>query len=78
MVAGHVSPRVTIEALPDNVLLYIFYFCRLNTEGSTLDWLLTLYAKDGSTSPLRLNLRILCTETIHLMSYLDLWPPFLS
>ncbi|KAH9979581.1 hypothetical protein BGW80DRAFT_1557200 [Lactifluus volemus] len=52
MVAGHVSPRVTIEALPDIVLLYIFDFCRLNIEDSTLDWLLTLYAKDGNTSPL--------------------------
>jgi hypothetical protein len=64
MVAGYGSPRVAMEALPDNVLLDIFDFCRLNTEGSTLDWLLTLYAKDGNTSPLRLNLRILCTETI--------------
>jgi F-box-like len=83
--AGHISPRVTIEALPDEVLLDIFDFYRLDTEASSMwhwaktwcklvhvcqRWRYLVFAY-----PLRLDLRLLCRESTPVGRTLDVWPP---
>jgi hypothetical protein len=35
---GHISPHVTIDALPDEVLLIVFAFCRVVSLDGVADW----------------------------------------
>ena len=80
------SPRVTIEALPDNVLIDIFDF--YNREDlylfaywpKLLPWhrLVHVCQRWRSLvfgSPLRLNLRLRCTWETPVREMLDVWPP---
>jgi hypothetical protein len=82
--AGRISPRVTICSLPDNVLLDTFEFCVVPDRWHTLErpvpwfdlvhvcqrWRYIVFA-----SPLRLDLRLLCTERSPVRKTLDVWPP---
>ncbi|KAH9971586.1 hypothetical protein BGW80DRAFT_445838 [Lactifluus volemus] len=72
-----ISPRVTIYSLPDEVLLDIFEFCLQSgaIAWSRLvrvcqRWRYTVFA-----SPLRLDLRLLCTNRTPVRKMLDIWPP---
>ena len=94
---GHISPHVTINALPGEVLLYIFAFCRVVALNSVDDWdAPSEYQWPGPwpqtwhelarvcqrwryvvfSSPLRLDLRIYCTNHTSMKELLDSWPPF--
>ncbi|KAI0251544.1 hypothetical protein BJV78DRAFT_427235 [Lactifluus subvellereus] len=81
--AGRISPRVTIGAHPDNVLLDIFEFYR-EAEYDLLPvgwpwnklvhvcqrWRYVVFA-----SPLRLDLCLICTSKTPVREALDVWPP---
>ena len=74
--------------LSDDVLLEIFDFCKKNHdpgpryEGlpeAVWDWQILVYVCQRwrqvvSASPLRLDLRILCTHGTHVRKNLDVWP----
>jgi hypothetical protein len=82
---------VSINALPDEVLLEIFTFTRVAALAPPLQpwpdlWLGTWRAlvhvcrrwrNVMFSSPLRLNLRIYCTEKPYVRETLDVWPSFL-
>jgi F-box-like len=77
---GWVFQRVTIESLPDNVLLEIFHFC-LNSDTCIWRWETLVhvcrrwrYVTFGS--PIRLDLQLYCTERTPLRKSLDVWPEF--
>ena len=77
---------VTIDMLPDNVLLEIFHFYRNQDEhfiriDNTWRWkTLTQVCRRWRHvifgSPRRLDLRIVCTNTTPTSRLLDIWPPF--
>ena len=84
--ADHISPRVTIEALPDNVLIDIFDFYNrkafyLFSYRPTLwRWhrLVHVCQRWRSLvfgSPLRLDLCLRCTWETPVREMLDVWPP---
>ncbi|KAI0249322.1 hypothetical protein BJV78DRAFT_708281 [Lactifluus subvellereus] len=80
---GRISPRVTIGALPDNVLLDIFDFYR------EIEWVQDPWPWPWNklvhvcqrwrylvfASPLRLDLCLRCTSTTPVRETLDVWPP---
>ncbi|KAH9974484.1 hypothetical protein BGW80DRAFT_182649 [Lactifluus volemus] len=79
--SGRISPRVTICSLPDEVLLDIFEFClpdrwylRAISWSKFVHvcqrWRYIIFA-----SPLRLDLRLLCTDRTPVRKMLDIWPP---
>jgi F-box-like len=77
---GLVFRRVTIRSLPDNVLLEIFDFY-LNFTRNVWDWETLVhvcrrwrYIVFGS--PIRLDLRLSCTEGTPVRKLLDVWPEF--
>jgi F-box-like len=77
--AGRISPRVTICSLPDEVLLDIFEFCLSDHSGRWFKlvhvcqrWRCIVFA-----SPLRLDLRIPCTQHTPVRKMLSVWPPLL-
>jgi F-box-like len=77
-----------IDRLPDNVLLEIFDFCKLQVVDPFFyprDWnriwnMLTRVCRRWRYivlgSPRRLDLRIFCTATTPTRMLLDIWPPF--
>jgi len=78
---------VVIDMLPDDVLLEIFYICTdrfgryLASIDSMQKWrMLTQVCRRWRHlvfgSPLRLNLRVVCTSTTPTRRSLDIWPPF--
>jgi hypothetical protein len=83
--ADHISSRVTIAALPDNVLLDIFELHRMDrirqgSGGWAKAWQRLVhvcrkwrYVVFGS--PLRLRLYLYCTDTTPARKTLDVWPP---
>ncbi|KAI0249335.1 hypothetical protein BJV78DRAFT_1284091 [Lactifluus subvellereus] len=80
----HISPRVTIEALPDIVLLDIFEFYRaasflrgpLPWAWNRLVHVCQRWRYLVFASPLRLDLRLRCTSKTPVREMLDVWPPF--
>src|SRR5258708_4912736 len=72
--------RVTIDGLPDITLLEIFD-CYVNQEDQTIQaWhtLVHMCRKWRAVvfgSPLRLNLRLFCTEKTPVREMLAIWPP---
>jgi hypothetical protein len=71
------SQQVTIGALPDNVLIEIFDFYQVFVE----DWEKLVHVCQRwryliFDSPIRLNLRLFCTEKSPVKNLLDVWPPF--
>jgi hypothetical protein len=76
--------RVTIDMLPDNGLLEIFYFYKndfSNQVDFTWRWdRLTRVCRRWRYvvfgSPRRLELRLVCTNTTPTSRLLDIWPPF--
>jgi hypothetical protein len=84
--AGHVSPRVTIEALPDDTLLDIFYF-RLQDFEDDLNhwarnscWIILVHVCQRwryvvFASPVRLDLCLSCTDRTPVRETLNVWPP---
>jgi hypothetical protein len=84
--ADHILRRAaTIEALPDNVLLDIFEFClmvqeRISGERAKM-WNKLLHVCRTwrhivFQSPLRLDLRLFCTDSTPVKETLDVWPRF--
>ncbi|KAI0249282.1 hypothetical protein BJV78DRAFT_1354345 [Lactifluus subvellereus] len=81
----HISPRVTIEALPDIVLLDIFEFYGAATfpdPRGPLPWPWNRLVHTCQrwrylvfASPLRLDLRLCCTYKTPMREMLDVWPP---
>ena len=75
---------MTIDVLPDNALLEIFHFYKDDAlENFTLSWrwkTLTQVCRRWRHvvlgSPLRLDLRLLCTRMTPVSRLLDIWPPF--
>ncbi|KAH9971492.1 hypothetical protein BGW80DRAFT_442457 [Lactifluus volemus] len=76
-----ISPHVTICSLPDEVLLDIFEFCIHHPVERRAEawpklvhvcqrWRYIVFA-----SPLRLDLRLLCTDRTPVRKMLDIWPP---
>ncbi|KAH9971557.1 hypothetical protein BGW80DRAFT_1460509 [Lactifluus volemus] len=77
---GHGSSHVTIEKLPDNVLLDIFELCLPSIKGQQKAWHKLVHVCQRwrfivFASPRRLNLRLLCTPDTHVEKMLDVWPP---
>jgi F-box-like len=77
-------PRVTICSLPDNVLLDIFEFCLVpdimdswyrQVPWSKLVHVCQRWRYIVFASPLRLNLRLRCTEITPVRKTLDVWAP---
>jgi F-box-like len=78
-------PRVTVDKLPDDVLLEIFVCltCQLEAEWSTAfeDGWRTLvhvckqWRSVVFSSPRRLNLQLFCTNRRPVKRLLDIWPP---
>ena len=83
--AGHIFLRVTIEALPDNVLLDIFEFykaVRFHDLRSPWPWpwnrlvhVCQRWRYLVFASPLRLDLCLRCTSKTPVRETLDFWPP---
>ncbi|KAH9964802.1 hypothetical protein BGW80DRAFT_1447965 [Lactifluus volemus] len=77
---GRVFQRVTIESLPDNVLLEIFYFyIKFDILYIIWDWETLVhvcrrwrYVVFGS--PIRLDLQLYCTKGTPVRKLLDIWP----
>ncbi|KAH9952990.1 hypothetical protein BGW80DRAFT_552913 [Lactifluus volemus] len=74
------GPRVTICSLPDDVLLEIFEFCLLDTVDRAGAWPKLVHVCRRwryivFTSPLRLNLRLLCTNKTPVRKTMEVWPP---
>ena len=83
--AGHVFQRVTIESLPDNVLLEIFDFYQVaineDEDESPWNWEKLVHVCRRwryviFESPNRRNLQLFCTEDSPVMNLLDVWPEF--
>ncbi|KAH9972653.1 hypothetical protein BGW80DRAFT_1459739 [Lactifluus volemus] len=83
------SSHVTIEALPDEVLLQIFDFCRMASVDLPSGWqgpwpkiwqnlvhLCQRWRYVVFSSPLRLDLRIYCSDKTPARETLDVWPAF--
>jgi hypothetical protein len=80
--------RVTIGALPDDILLIIFYFCQENQENLLPDWWFTpspppwcrlvqicqRWRNLVLESPIHLNLHLLCNEKTPVRDMLHIWP----
>jgi hypothetical protein len=78
----------TISMLSDDVMLEIFDFCQKNyvrylwfREAIIWDWRILVHVCQRWRqvvfgSPLRLNLRILCTYGTPVRKHLDIWPNF--
>jgi hypothetical protein len=74
---------VSIDILPDDVLLAIFDFCvdeYSNSKAGTEAWQPLVHVCQRWRcvvfgSPCRLNLRLICTENTPARDTLDVWPP---
>jgi F-box-like len=87
-VLGENSPRVAIGALPDEILLKVFDFCRLAAVQSyecprpwSKMWHKLVHVCQRwryvlFSSPLSLDLRLYCTDGTAVKKMLDVWPPF--
>jgi F-box-like len=86
---GESSSHVTIEALPDEVLLKIFDFCRTAPVDRLSGWqgpwpkiwqnlvhVCQRWRYVVFSSPLRLDLRIYCSDKTPARETLDVWPAF--
>jgi hypothetical protein len=83
------DPRVTISALPDDVLLEIFVYVVCQTRTWSLPegpkhfedgWRMLVHVCKRwrsvvFSSPRRLNLRLLCTNRRPVTKLLNIWPP---
>ena len=76
---------VTIDVLPDNVLLDIFDFCLDRVQNAVLDRTMQLqwqrlarvcrgWKDVVSQSPRRLNLHVLCLEKTNVKAMVNAWP----
>ena len=73
---------MTIDILPEDVLLEIFdhYVAETNEGGEYQEWEILVHVCQKwryvvFQSPLRLNLRILCSAGTPVREKLALWPP---
>jgi hypothetical protein len=71
---------VTIDILPDDVLLVVFDHTLADTKRDAEGWQVLVHVCQKwryvvFQSPLRLNLRILCTAGVPVREKLALWPP---
>jgi F-box-like len=82
---GNNYRQITIEILPDDILLEVFDFYRLHAErvsrGGPWKWQCLAHVCRRwryilSTSPRRLNLRIILKSRAHMKSIIDSWPEF--
>ena len=77
------TDRVSIGILPDDVLLHIFYFYRLDSmdlASGTWGWhrlvhVCQAWRRTILASQNALGLRLLCTEKTPVRRTLDVWPP---
>jgi hypothetical protein len=76
--------QVTIDILPDDVLLVIFdyYMAKADEDGKFEEWQKLVHVCQNWRyvvfgSPLRLNLRILCSAGTPEREKLAVWPPLL-
>ena len=75
---------MTIDVLPDNVLLETFHFYKDDTfDHFTFSWrwktmtqVCRRWRQVVLGSPRRLDLRLVCTRTTPVSRLLDIWPPF--
>jgi hypothetical protein len=83
--------RVTIGALPDDVLLIIFYFCQEDQVNLLPLWWFTFSTQPAAWyglvqicqrwrnlvlgSPIHLNLHLVCNEKTPVRDMLHIWPP---
>jgi F-box-like len=85
---GLILPLVDINALPDEVLLEIFDFCRAaimdlpiveswiwQRTWKTLVHVCQKWRHVVFSNPVGLDLRLYCTDRTHVREMLDLWPP---
>jgi hypothetical protein len=76
--------RASPDVLPDEVLLHIFRFCRVDTMdrvNETWGWLRLVHVcarwrRVILDLPQTLGLRLVCTEKTPVRRTLDVWPPF--
>jgi hypothetical protein len=76
--------KMTIDILPDNVLLEIFHFYKddpASSDGFTWRWTTLIHACRRWRhivfgSPRRLDLRLRCSDRTPTKRLLDIWPPF--
>ena len=75
--------RLTIDVLPDDVLLEIYYFCLAELEDliqidawHTLVHVSRKWRCVVFDSPRRLNLRLRCSASTPVREMLTIWPPF--
>jgi hypothetical protein len=66
---GTLNPRMTIDALPDDLLLEVFSLCVHNEEADEDEWQMLVHICHRwrclvFASPRRLNLRLLCTQNV--------------
>ena len=82
--ADHIPPRVTIETLPEDVLLDIFEFYRAATVDYIISWpwpwnrlvhVCQRWRCLVFASPLRLDLCLRCISKTPVRETLDVWPP---
>jgi F-box-like len=86
--AGHILPRVTIGAIPDDILLEIFDFVLQGIKDysesyhyyrakrwNRLVHLCKRWRYLVFASPLRLDLRLFCSGRTPVREALDVWPP---
>ena len=79
------NPRVTVEKLPDDVLLEIFYVARCQVDANepryfedrwrTLVHVCKRWRSVVFASPRRLDLQLFCTNRTPVKKLLDIWPP---
>jgi F-box-like len=86
-ILGENSPRVAIGALPDEILLKIFHFCRpaavesyVRPKPWPMIWHKLVHVCRRwrylmFSSPLSLDLRLSCTNGTAVKEMLDVWPP---
>jgi hypothetical protein len=78
----HNVGRITIDILPDEVLLEIFDFLVESYKFEAENWWRTLvhvcrkWRNVIFESPHRLNLRLVCSDGTPVRAMLDIWPPF--
>ena len=83
--SGQLNPRVTVSALPDDVLLEVFRFCLDTSEEYGGDrvhqgkWLILVHVCRRwrcvvFVSPRSLDLRLFCTPDRPVKKTLDIWP----
>jgi hypothetical protein len=80
----HCTDRVSINVLPDDVLLHVFHWYRIDTMdhvNETWGWHKLMHTCRRWRSvvlgfPHFLDLRLLCTERTPVRDTLDVWPPF--